>query len=81
MEMAFLYFSINSTIKLFSKKNLTIINNRTKKNNENMKNRIFFLKWNKNQIVKIIERIMVVDGLMKKLHITENIIKKDELNV
>ena len=81
MEMAFLYFSINSSIKLFSKKNLTIINNRTKKNNENMKNRIFFLKWNKNQIVKIIERIMVVDGLMKKLHITENIIKKDELNV
>ena len=76
--MALLYFSISSTKKFFSVKKFITINNRTIENNENMRNRIFFLSWKKNQKVKIIDRNIVVDGLMKKLHTIDNIIKKDE---
>ena len=76
--MALLYFSISSTKKVFSVKKFMTINNRTIENNENMRNGIFFLSWKKNQKVKIIDRAIVVDGLMKKLQTIDNIIKKDE---
>ena len=76
--MAFLYFTISSTKKFFSIKKLMTVNSSTIKNNEKMRNRIFFLIWNKNQTFNITKRTIVVDGLMKILQTTENNIKKDE---
>ena len=51
--MALLYFSISSTKKFFSVKKFITINNRTIENNENMRNRIFFLVERKTKKSKL----------------------------